>query len=608
MKSPPSNGVASSARRLRQAGSTLLIGSLWMSTATAWAACQISQMEIPVRIVGHRPIATLTLNGTEVPMLIDSGAFFSMLSASTAAELKLPLRSLPPGYRVDGYTGRIEAKQTRVETVGLLGAELSNVSFLVGGNELGEGIMGILGRNILSAADTEYDLARGAVRLSFPKGDCETTNFAHWAGNAPVVILPLEDQRRGATAIRVHVSVNGARTLALLDTGAPTTSLTLGTARRAGIEQRDLTPVGRIGGAGAGRVKSWSGPVAQFEVGGEKIEKSRLRIDDADADEGAIVGLDYFLSHRIYVSRLQEKVYVTWNGSPVFAQGGASADEDAARYAALPQAPSADDADALARRGAAALATGNYERALEDLNRACELAPGVADYFYGRARVHLATRKFAPALADLDESLRLNSELAEARVRRAFVRSELGDRAGAQADLAQLDSTLPPSSHLRSEMGLLYANLRQAPESVRQYDLWIGSHPNDARISSALNGRCWLRARMNIDLPLALEDCKAAIDKDSGDASYRDSLGWTYLRLGDAASAKKAFDGAIKIEALPFSLYGRALANLRLNDTADSERDLAAARRLKPQIDEEVRKEGFEFATEVQQLKPAIGS
>ena len=33
-------------------------------------------------------------------------------------------------------------------------------SFFVGGNELGAGIMGVLGRNVLAAGDTEYDLAQ----------------------------------------------------------------------------------------------------------------------------------------------------------------------------------------------------------------------------------------------------------------------------------------------------------------------------------------------------------------------------------------------------------------------------------------------------------------
>jgi hypothetical protein len=44
------------------------------------------------------------------------------------------------------------------------------------------------------------------------------------------------------------------------------------------------------------------------------------------------------------------------------------------------------------------------------------------------------------------------------------------------------------------------------------------------------------------------------------------------------------------------ALYGRGLAQLRLNEKAAGERDLAAARKANPRIDAEAQKEGFEFA------------
>ncbi|MBI3367643.1 MAG: retroviral-like aspartic protease family protein, partial [Burkholderiales bacterium] len=584
-------------RSRRRVLSSLLFVFALSAAASTWARCDIKQFEIPVRMVNQRPIASLTLNGTEVPLLVDSGAFFSMLSESTATQLGLPLRNLPRGMRIDGYTGRIDAMMTRVETVGLLGVQLSRVDFVVGGNELGAGIMGLLGRNILSIADTEYDLARGVVRLSFPKGDCAETNFAHWAGEAPVIEAPLEETHRTDTAIRVQVKINGKRTKALLDTGAPQTALTLNAARRAGIEEGDLTPYGRTGGAGEGQAKSWTGRVAVFELGGEKITNSRLRVDDVDSsDHGIVLGLDYFLSHRIYVARSQQKIYATWNGGATFALARTTKGEYDARYAALPQDVSKDDADALARRGAAAIAAGDHQRALEDLNRACELAPGVAEYFFTRARLHLAMRQAGPALGDLDQALRLDPTLAEARYRRARLHASLGNRQSAQVDMVQLDASLPPSSHLRADIAEFYASFGQVDEALRQFDLWVNTHRNDARLASVLNSRCWMRARLNIELPLALKDCEQAVDIDDGASAYRDSLGWIYLRLGDASRARKAFDGAIKLEARPFSLYGRALAHRRLNDMASSEQDLAAARKAKPSIDEDVRKAGFEFA------------
>src|SRR4051812_32816128 len=103
---------------LLRPGSALLVLSALLHPAAAWAGCDLRQMEIPVRIVDQRPIATMTLNGTELPLLVDSGAFFSMLSESTAAQLRLALESLPAGLRIMGYTGRVDAKMTRVAKVG----------------------------------------------------------------------------------------------------------------------------------------------------------------------------------------------------------------------------------------------------------------------------------------------------------------------------------------------------------------------------------------------------------------------------------------------------------------------------------------------------------
>ncbi|WP_457446579.1 aspartyl protease family protein [Roseateles sp. P5_E4] len=564
--------------------------------APAWGDCKLSQLEIPVRIVNHRPVGTLNLNGTEVPMLIDSGAFFSFLTPSVAAQLNLRLRSLPAGLRIWGYTGSVEARATRVEKVIFQGTTLNNVEFIVGGNELGSGIQGVLGRNFLSMADAEYDLAHGVVRLMFPKGDCDKTNFAYWAGEAPIIVLPLEGGSRGHdTAIQVTARVNDREVRALLDTGAPRTSLKLRTAKRAGVKESDLTEIGRVGGAGSGKAKAWTGPIETFEFGGEKIHNSQFVIDEASgADQDMLLGLDYFLSHRIYVSQLQRKLYATWNGGAVFAR--TTPGQYDPRYAARPDDISPDDAAALARRGEASAARGEYERALEDLNRACELEPLAEAHFLARARVHLSMRQFAKAQADLDEALRLHPALDEALALRAALRVSKGERDGALADLQALDAALPPSSHLRAGMADVYARLELVPAALRQWELWMPSHRSDSGMARVLNNRCWLRVRLALDLKLALDDCKESVSLDGGAVSARDSLGWAYLRLDDASRALKAFDAAIEIKPLPMALYGRALAQRRLGNEDAARRDLEAARKQRRHIDDEVRKQGLPVA------------
>ncbi len=564
-------------------------------TATALQAqCQMRTLTLPVRIVDARPIATVGVNGTDLNMLVDSGAFFSMLPHSTAEQLKLRMRSLPDGFQVHGYTGRIEAKLTRVEKVKLQTVEIPDVDFIVGGNELGAGIQGILGRNFLSMADTEYDLAHGVVRLTFPKGDCANTNFAYWAGDAPVIEAPLVKSDVFDTAIRVDTRINGKRVRAMLDTGAPRTALELKIARKAGVKEEALSFIGETGGAGQGKARAWVGTVALFELGGEKIQNNRIMIDDVEhADSDMLIGLDYFLSHRVYVSRLQKTLYATWNGGPIFASTASGGEYDA-RFAATPQAIAADDGKGLALRAAGAAARGDFAAALADLNRACELEPAVARHWHDRARAHLALRSAKEALADLDTALRLDPGLSEARALRAPLRHYSADRAGALADLQALDTSLPASSPLRSDMADGFSLLNLKDEALKQWALWIPTHRNDTRLAVVLNNRCWLRARLGLELEQALEDCQEAADLNESSGANRDSLGWIHLRLGNPLRARWAFDRSLELRpGSAWSHFGRALALRRLGQLPASEQDLVAARTIEALIDEQVRQEGF---------------
>ena len=389
----------------------------------------------------------------------------------------------------------------------------------------------------------------------------------------------------------------------MLDTGAPRTAVQLHAADRAGLSRNRLVEADRSSGLGADRVRSWKGQIDSFALGGEQIRNIQLAIDDTRVP-GAdlLLGLDYFLSHRIYVSRLQRKLYATWNGGPVFATFGIG--QYNAAYAAQPADISPGDAEALARRGEASAARGELAQALVDLNQACELAPQSAAHRFSRARVHLAMKQFGKARQDLDDSLRLQPGLHEALAIRAAMRVAGNEQGGALLDLFLLDTALSPSAHLRERMADLYAQLGQTRDALRQWELWLPTHRADAHLPKVLNSRCMLRTRLNLELEKALKDCEEAVDRDRGEPAYRDSLGWVQLRMNDPGSAIKAFDLAIDRKSIPSALYGRALAYQRLSNDYAAERDLRAARRLKPGIDAEVRKAGLPVIED--EPKPAV--
>lgn len=574
---------------------TLLVTALLASPFAAWCQCKMQSFPIPVAMSGLRAVATVKINGVETPMTVDSGAFFSFLTEAAAAQLGLRLRRVPDGLRAWGLTGSIELHLTKVERLGVQGAEVPNVEFLVGGNEPGGGTMGLLGRNLLSWADAEYDLAHGAIRMMVPEGDCAKTDLAYWAGDTPVVELPLRSSpREPLPAIRVQALINGHAVTALFDTGA-VSLLSRKAAKRAGLldDETRMVPAGTVHGAGSGELPSWLVPVDRFELGGERISNSRLRVADFSLpDADMLIGIDFFLSHRILVARSQQKMYITYHGGPVF---------DLSMKSDTPVAASSEldepkDAAGFARRGSALQARRELARALSDFDKACELEPATGAHFSRRGRVHLQLGNPAAAMADFHEALRLDPAEHEARLTRALLNVARTQTEPALEDLQRLDAALAPQSHLRRRMGDAYLALDRPALAFAQYDHWIAFHRNEVDLHVVQNGRCWARSMAGVELDKALADCNDALDAKPQEAAYLDSRGLVHLRQGRFAKALADYDQALKLNPqLAWSLLGRGMARLRMDEREPGLADIAEAKRLRPSIEAEARRHGFEL-------------
>ncbi len=580
---------------LRLAGALLAL--CLQGARAAEGHCAIRMLELPVRMDGSRAVATVGINGTTVPLVVDSGAFFSMLNDAAAAQLKLKLHPLPFGMQIQGVAGKVEARATTVDHLQLLKGDLPDVDFVVGGNELEVGSMGLMGRNILGFTDTEYDLAHGVIRFIVANDDCAKANMAYWAGDTPVSEVELVHEfHQKSPAIRALVELNGHKMIALFDTGA-TTAVSLSAAHRAGVKDADMTRSSQVRGAGRGKVQSWTAPFDRVELGGEAVLHNRLPVADFElADSEMLMGIDFFLSHRIYVSKKRSRMFFTYNGGPVFALN-VDAPPTAAASGAGATPAAALTADELARRGAASLARGDLAAALADLDRACAMEPGNAGFFVGRAQVHLKQLDFDPTLADLDTALRLDPAQSTARMQRGWMRMAHGEPQGALADLSELDKTLAPQAQLRAEMARLYGALGKPEQVIAQWTQWITAHPHDIALESARNGRCWARMELGIDLDKALDDCDEAVDADPKNPSYLDSRAWVYLRQGKLKKSLADFDRGLAVKpGGAWSLYGRGLVYQGLGDSVHAKADLDAARKADANIDAQVRKAGLPLA------------
>jgi tetratricopeptide (TPR) repeat protein len=575
-----------------------------LQPAAAWGACELSRVEFPVTMSGPRPLVTARINDTDLNFIIDSGAFYSLMTPALAQQLKLHLRRGPYGMRMEGIGGSVDVYVTRVERFALQKSEFSNVEFIVGGNELGADAVGLLGQNFLGGADVEYDLANGMMRIVNPSKDCRDAFLAYWAGSQPVVEIELEPQRTERVSATIGTAyINAVKVRVKFDTGASVSVLSLRAAKRAGLMPggAGVVPAGPMHGIGRREVRTWIAPVKTFTLGTERISDTHLRFGDVDlVDTDMLIGTDYFLSHRIYVANSQGKLYFTYNGGPAFNLSTSSAPlrpvsgSENAAAAPTDELSTPTDAAGYARRGAAFASRREFDRAIGDLTRACELDPGVAKYFLQRGQVQLRLGQRSLAMSDFDQALRLKPDDAEARLARARLHAFGGDPDSARADLIAADKAVASQADARWEIGELYMRLHQPDAALIQFDRWIASHEEDVNVARVRNSRCWARALLASELDKALEDCRAAVKSKPEHAPYLDSRGLVYLRLGRLDKALADYDAALRLDPkLAWSLYGRGLVRLRTGATEAGNADLAAAAAIDPSIGDEARRYGI---------------
>ena len=585
--------------------------ALALSASTAHAAaagCDLGKMaELPVVMHGLRPTVLAKVNGVEAPFIFDSGAFFSMLTPGGAARFGLRAREAPPNLVVVGFGGRARVQLTTANDLDLGGVAYKNADFLIGEKGLDSSVVGLLGGNLTVRADIEYDLANGVIRIFHEEG-CKDASLAYWAGDKPVSVIDIDQTSIADPHLRGSVSVNGVKVKAMFDTGASTSNLSLEAAARAGVTPKTPGVIDAGIGAGIGLrsyVEDWIGPFNSFKIGDEEIRNTRLRFGDMDLydNTGMLLGADFFLSHRIFVSRTQHKLYFTYNGGPVFnlavapqRSGASVAAVSAPTSIAEPGAYSNAPVDAVgfSRRAAASAGRQEYLAAIDDLTKAIALDPKSADYVYQRALARLGAHQPLLAKADLNQALVLQPDDVRALLTRAEFRWAAKNVAGAKADLAAAERLSAKDPVQRLALAGAYQRAEMWDESIAALDPWIAAFPKDDRLPQALNARCWARAMLGRDLDKALTDCDAALRLLPGQPGFLDSRGLVHLRRGEFDRGMADFQGVLRLEPNnPWALYGRGWARVKKGQTEEGQADIKAALAIRPKLVEEAKARGL---------------
>ncbi len=556
--------------------------------------CSLQKIvEFPIRMEGLQPTVSAKLNGKDVTLLVDSGAFFSSLYPATAERLGLK-RSVAPGMRLQGVGGTEQIYTTKVKEVSLSGVRLDAMEFMVAGRGGGR-TDGVLGQNVLRAADVEYDLANGVIRMFTTKG-CRNLALAYWAKPEALSILDIQKTSPIDPHLVADATLNGKKIRVMFDTGASLSHLTLDAAQRAGfrMEAEGVTSGGLIAGFGSRVVDTWIAPFESFAIGSETIRNTRLRVgrwDMSDAD--MLLGADFFLSHRVYVAKSQNKIYFTYNGGPVFRldQQRESATEIAGADA---DEPGPVDASAFSRRARASLSRRDFKAAARDFAKAAELEPTNAEHHRDLAFAHLRGEEPEKGLASIEKALELNPKDPRAYILRGQMHLAGKEEAKARADFEAALAAAPDDPQVPLQIATTYMASDKFPEALALLDAWTVKHPKHGALHMVLNQRCWARGLWGRELDRAEADCDAAVRAGPRNSAVLDSRGLVRLRRGDLKGAMADYNAVLKLQPrLAWALYGRGLAKTLSGDTVGGETDMKAGLALDPELKAEAEQHGI---------------
>jgi hypothetical protein len=306
----------------RDVGGVILLCGLSLAT-TAQATCDRNLLaEVPVTMRGLVPLVTAQVNGFDAQMIFDTGAAESLLLPG--ADEKFHLTRDPNQQPVQGRSNGRIVNLVASEAAQFVFASqtYSRVVFDEPEVGFGPGVDGLIGQNHLHGADLEIDLAHGIIRLFAPHG-CEAADLAYWRGAQAASAIDIEDQTSaGWPRTFAAAKLNGVPLRIMFDTGTSRSHTTREAAYRAGVDaaaSAEKLAQGSLGVGGGAPMTNWRVRFRSFRIGDELVPNPTLNVvDKPNANSDMIIGADFFLSHRVFISKSQHRLYFTANPGNAF--------------------------------------------------------------------------------------------------------------------------------------------------------------------------------------------------------------------------------------------------------------------------------------------------
>jgi predicted aspartyl protease len=279
----------------------------------------VAKLPIAYSDATHRAIVMGTVNGKPARMIIDTGAYRTFLLRAGAERLGLPLDTT--GKYMSGAGGTSVTYVTRVDDFSVGIAHSGKAPIEVIGNSSKIDGDALVGADFLLQTDMELSLADQYLQF-FRATGCGDTYLAYWDSKA--MEIPFAGKEERSNKPYVAVELNGVKLRAILDTGAPRSSVTRHAAELAGIRVDDpgVRKGGKTGGIGDERLDTWFATFDSFSIGPESMKHVDLLIRN-ESSRGlgmvdVVLGADFLRVHRILFAMSQDRLYMSYLGGNAF--------------------------------------------------------------------------------------------------------------------------------------------------------------------------------------------------------------------------------------------------------------------------------------------------
>jgi tetratricopeptide (TPR) repeat protein len=247
---------------------------------------------------------------------------------------------------------------------------------------------------------------------------------------------------------------------------------------------------------------------------------------------------------------------------------------------------------ALIARGDAYSQLGEFTRAFDDLDRAVALEPKHTHPLVVRGLVHSREGKPQLAMQDYDAALKLNDQEPFALMNRAALNASDGKHGLAIRDLDASLAANDKNALAFYNRGYAHFSLGEYGAAIADYDaaLKLDNDMGLAHLNRCLTGVIAGGANQDV-----LAGCDIALKLMPLSPDVRETRGFVFLKQGQWHKAIEEYNAALAINAdRAQALYGRALAECRLNRADDCKKDKTAALVIDADVERQFKRHGVD--------------